>query len=234
VAKSHNYAINVFLAKWDHNDPETGYEALGNYTDDYFSTGYSMIINMFVPDYNLPPAEEEDPEVVSTKTVNDPPPLVHQATLMDVLMQANGNNYEVAPHITDLSHSGDSNPQLNTIPDWLLGFKFHNVGYFHTSTTTGPDSDENGTYVTYSGSDWMYFIGTPQNPVPDYVGTHGSAYPKLRLDEFPVGAVPKINGARSVTFCYETMSENIYFETTTTSGETVHTLIKPDHLKSPR
>jgi hypothetical protein len=242
-----DYEINLYLTQinWDLPSSLWAYGPLGaqlnppvTYTPDYFSTPYTTMIDMFVPDY-------EERECFS-------PHFTHQATLMDVIVQANAVNLPVpvppdpliAPYITNLQYTSDSQPQKNTIYDYLVGFSFHNSAlsdatlYYSNSTYSDPRQEPDGHwYIDYTGSDWLYFIGTPQSQPFAYSGTHGSAYPKLRLDEFPVGAVPLVqNGegdydARNFTLSYETQSFTFRVDSATVDGETVHTLIKPDKFK---
>jgi hypothetical protein len=241
-----DYEINLYLTQinWDLSTVLQAYGPLGAqfnppsiYTPDYFTTPYTTMIDMFVPDY----IEDPEPDVD-----------VHQATLMDVIIQANAVNLPVPdplipPYITDLDVSTDSQPQKNTIPDWLIGFSFHNSAaledptrYFSNSTY-GPiyEKEDGHLYIDYTGSDWLYFIGTPHNGGRPfgYSGTHRSPYPKLRLDEFPVGAVPCVESSpnvydtRNFTLSYETQSFTFRVDSATVDGETVHTLIKPDKFK---
>jgi hypothetical protein len=204
-----------------------------------------MKIRMFVPDYE----EREcfDPEHT------------HQATLMDVIINSeNPTPAEADPPepawtdptettITALSVTSDFQPQRNTIADWLQGFTFGDdppYPYMPASEIDGPYTDDDGMYVNYTGSDWLYFIGTPQDqPFVysfAYSGSnflHGWPYPKLRLDEFAVGAVPCVDSSpgvpdtRNFTLSYETRTDKIYFRSETIDGETVHTLIIPDQYK---
>jgi hypothetical protein len=72
----------------------------------------------------------------------------------------------------------------------------------------------------------MYFIGTPSNPVPgsdtDHGTSSGAFYPSLRLDEYPVGALPY----DSFTLSWEKTSFTFEVQSATENGELVHRLSK--------
>ena len=232
---SDEYDIHLYLTKINWDDASPAYVSLGAYATDFYTTPLFEKIAMFVPDY------------VDLGTGTD----THQATLMDVIIYAQDptptqadppNPAWTDPKITNItftatSTTSDTQPQKNSIPDWLRGFQFYVDDYFPTSVIDGPYTDDDGTYVNYTGSDWLYFIGTPKSRPFAYSGTHGSAYPKLRLDEFCVGAVPCVESTegvfdkRNFTLSYETRTDKIYFRTETVDGETVHTLIRPDDFK---
>jgi hypothetical protein len=242
------YDINLYLMQINRDDTTPTPGPLQPpppdlpYNPDYFTTPLFMKIKMFVPDY------EPGIECISTNT--------HQATLMDVIKYAvDPTPAQATPpnpawtdptftHISALRVTSDSQPQINTIPDWLDGFSFFNSAIedptkFYSDSTYGPiyQKPDGHYYIDYTGSDWLYFIGTPQSQPFYYSGTHGSPYPKLRLDEFPVGAVPCVEGdedvydVRNFTLSYETQSFTFRVDSATVDGETVHTLIKPDKFK---
>jgi hypothetical protein len=241
---SDEYDIHLYLTaiNWD-VDP-TSYKSISSafpdldplFDPDYFMTPLFMKIAMFVPDYS------PGISCITTDT--------HQATLMDVIILAQDptpTQYDppnpawtdpTTTTITAVMMTSDTNPQQNTIGDFLQGFTLQGKAIMPTSVISQPAQDEDGNwYVDYTGSDWLYFIGTPASRPFYYSGTHGSPYPKLRLDEFCVGAVPCMEGepgvydTRNFTLSYETRTDRIYFRTETIDGETVHTLIIPDKFK---
>lgn len=135
--------------------------------------------------------------------------------------------------VTAVSVSSDSNAesngQLNGVPDWLMGITItgsNGVEYEYIN-----DDDDSYTFnpdgtITWSGTAWMYFIGTPKVPISGsdagHSGSQGAFYPSLRLDEYPVGALP---GA-SFTLSWEKTSFTFEVQSATEKGELVHRLIR--------
>jgi hypothetical protein len=234
-----DYDYNVYLAYLDREaDPPVGYTQLPGITgDEYFTEPYADNIDMFVLDCTH---DWDDPSIVYDRSCVGT--TTHQATLMDVLIKMfNDSGASDPPYISELDLTSDTLPQQNTLPDWLESLYFKGVSFPRDSDITGPYTDDDGTYYLYTGKDWLYFIGSPKDYDLGYTpaGTlHGSPYPKLRLDEFPVGALPLLpfgdpatKDIREFTLSYESQSYKIYVRSETVGGETVHTLIKPKELK---
>jgi hypothetical protein len=233
-----NYDINLYLAYLDRDTAPDDFVPLPKivgqppYTEDYYTTPLSLTIDMFVDDYVH---DWDDPSIVYDRSCVGTTD--HQATLMDVIILA----FEKAgSFITDLDLTSDTQPQENTIPDWLQGFSFHDSAtyeqnrFYSDYEMSDPYEIDGHLYVDYTGWDWMYFIGTPQSQPFNYVGAlsvHGSPFPKLRLDEFPVGAVPIDENGRNFTLVYVKQTQTFQLTSETVNGETVHTLIKPDAFK---
>jgi hypothetical protein len=147
-------------------------------------------------------------------TVTVPP----GASLMEVITNANYLAEETFTPGNVFFHD----PHKSEGGEWFLGF----TDYYSESTDDNYTYNEDET-ITWEGTDWMYFIGTPNNPICTYNGEHGKAYPNDTLDVFTVANLPtEGDGSMSFTLSWETSSFTFEPETTEENGEKVHRLVR--------
>ena len=211
--------VKLYFAQWSVDE---GYEPLGEpgtYSPNYFQVPLIVPANPSYPSYT--------PEFTG----------VHDAVLMDVILNA-------TPTVSAVSCSGDTLPlpDGNGVPDWLEGLLFSDGTTSNRYDSVGEYSQpyqkpDGHTYIDYTGSDWMYILGSPTGPDADHPGLlpyppdpnnpgispHPSPYPWKRLDEFTVAEL--VSGYQSsFTLSYETQSFSFRVDSSEVNGETVHTL----------
>ncbi|MDR1061397.1 MAG: hypothetical protein LBL83_09370 [Clostridiales bacterium] len=203
--------ITVYLARreWGDKDleppaPDTGYYPLGDPQP--------------TPVTPPPPPSTCDAHFPQY-TVTVPP----ETPLMEVITQ------DLAGQIFMPNSVVFSNPLPSEGGEWFLGFTDtgNTADYNSKSTDENYDYENYPPYITWDGTDWMYFIGTPNHPIDTYNGEHGDAYPNDTLDVFTVANLPtEGDGSMSFTLSWEKMAFTFEPETTEENGEKVHRLVR--------
>jgi hypothetical protein len=146
---------------------------------------------------------------------------------MNVLLNHVNNITNPNSHITDIGTLGGGGTEDPTDdPEWLKTLVFDEKSY----ESNGDDhidwiKDDQGNIIggVWTGTAWMYYIGSPAAPDPNYSGSHGSAYPDLRLDEFTASNLP---AAGAFTLGWEKSSYSFSVNTAKENGELVHRITR--------